>query len=122
MMREAGGGSIINFGSITAHVRVPNLTGYIAAKAGIEGMTRAQATEYGKDEIRVNCIIPGWILTEKQLADHATPEALDKLLTQDQRLPHKLYSDDIARMVLWLGADDSRSCTGHLWVVDGGWW
>lgn len=122
MMREAGGGSIINFGSITAHVRVPNLAGYVAAKAGIEGMTRAQATEYGKWEIRVNCIIPGWILTEKQLTDHATPEALEKLLTEDQKLPHKLYPDDIARMVLWLGADDSRSCTGHLWVVDGGWW
>jgi D-xylose 1-dehydrogenase len=122
MMRDAGGGSIINFGSITAHVRVANLTGYIAAKAGIEGLTRAQATEYGKWEIRVNCIIPGWILTEKQLTEHATPEALDKLITSDQKLPHKLYPDDIARMVLWLGAEDSRSCTGHLWVVDGGWW
>jgi NAD(P)-dependent dehydrogenase (short-subunit alcohol dehydrogenase family) len=122
MMREAGGGSIINFGSITAHVDVPNLTGYVTAKAGIEGLTRAQAKEYGRWEIRVNCIIPGWILTEKQLTEHATPEALDKLLNEDQKLPHRLYGEDVARMMLWLAADDSRSCTGHEYVVDGGWW
>jgi NAD(P)-dependent dehydrogenase (short-subunit alcohol dehydrogenase family) len=121
MMREAGGGSIINLGSITAHVDFPNLTGYVAAKAGIEGLTRVQAREYGKWNIRVNCLVPGWIMTEKQLAERLTPEDEQELTTRHQKLPHKLYPDDVARMMLWLAADDSRSCTGQLWVIDGGW-
>jgi NAD(P)-dependent dehydrogenase (short-subunit alcohol dehydrogenase family) len=121
MMREAGGGSIINMGSITAHLDFPNLTGYIASKAGIEGLTRTQGREYGKWNIRVNCIIPGWILTEKQLQVVAKPGDIEKLVEQDQKIPNKLYGEDIARMVLWLAADDSRNCTGQKWVVDGGW-
>ena len=121
MMREAGGGSIINMGSITAHLDFPNLTGYIASKAGIEGLTRTQGREYGKWNIRVNCIIPGWILTEKQLEVVAKPGDIERLITQDQKIPNKLYGEDIARMVLWLAADDSRNCTGQKWVVDGGW-
>ena len=121
MMRDAGGGSIINMGSITAHLDFPNLTGYIASKAGIEGLTRTQGREYGKWNIRVNCIIPGWILTEKQLEVVAKPGDIDRLLSQDQKIPNKLFGEDIARMVLWLAADDSRNCTGQKWVVDGGW-
>ncbi|SDS13632.1 SDR family NAD(P)-dependent oxidoreductase [Microlunatus soli] len=121
MMREAGGGSIINMGSITAHLDFPNLTGYIASKAGIEGLTRTQGREYGKWNIRVNCIIPGWILTEKQLEVVAKPGDIERLTEQSQKIPNKLYGEDIARMVLWLAADDSRNCTGQKWVVDGGW-
>jgi NAD(P)-dependent dehydrogenase (short-subunit alcohol dehydrogenase family) len=121
MMRDAGGGSIINMGSITAHLDFPDLTGYIAAKAGIEGLTRAQGREYGKWNVRVNCIIPGWILTEKQLQVVAKPGDIERLLEHDQKIPNKLYGEDIARMVLWLAADDSRNCTGQKWVVDGGW-
>ena len=67
MMRDAGGGSIINLGSISAHIDLMDLPGYITAKAGIEGLTRTLAREYGPWHIRVNCIIPGWIMTEKQL-------------------------------------------------------
>lgn len=121
MMREAGGGSIINMGSITAHLDFPNLTGYIASKAGIEGLTRTQGREYGKWNIRVNCIIPGWILTEKQLEVIAKPGDIERLTEKDQKIPNKLYGEDIARMMLWLAADDSRNCTGQKWVVDGGW-
>ncbi|QDP97669.1 SDR family oxidoreductase [Microlunatus elymi] len=121
MMRGAGGGSIINMGSITAHLDFPNLTGYVASKAGIEGLTRTQGREYGKWNIRVNCIIPGWILTEKQLEVVAQPGDIEKLISEDQKIPNKLYGEDIARMVLWLAADDSRNCTGQKWVVDGGW-
>ncbi len=121
MMREAGGGSIINMGSITAHLDFPNLTGYVASKAGIEGLTRTQGREYGKWNIRVNCVIPGWILTEKQLQVVAKPGDIERLVEHDQKIPRKLYGDDIARMVLWLAADDSRNCTGQKWVVDGGW-
>jgi NAD(P)-dependent dehydrogenase (short-subunit alcohol dehydrogenase family) len=120
MMRRAGGGSIINVGSISAHIDLTDLPVYITAKAGIEGLTRTLARELGGHRIRVNCVIPGWVMTERQLALWVTPEA-EALIARQQCLPHKLYPEDIARMVLWLAADDSRSCTGQRWIVDGGW-
>jgi D-xylose 1-dehydrogenase len=119
-MRAAGGGSIICLGSISAHIDLMDLPGYIAAKAGVEGLSRTLAREYGPWHIRVNCIIPGWIMTEKQLTEWVTPEA-EESIARNQCLPDKLYPDDVARMVLWLAADDSRSCTAQKWVVDGGW-
>jgi D-xylose 1-dehydrogenase len=120
MMREAGGGSIINLGSISAHIDLLDLPAYITAKAGIEGLTRTLARELGPFQIRVNCIIPGWIMTEKQLTEWVTPEA-EASIARNQCLPGKLYPDDVARMLLWLAADDSRSCTAQKWIVDGGW-
>jgi NAD(P)-dependent dehydrogenase (short-subunit alcohol dehydrogenase family) len=120
MMRAAGGGSIINLGSISAHIDLLELPAYITAKAGIEGLTRTLARELGPFQIRVNCIIPGWIMTEKQLAEWVTPEA-EASIARNQCLPGKLFPDDVARMVLWLAADDSRSCTAQKWIVDGGW-
>ena len=120
VMRAAGGGSIINLGSISAHIDLLDLPAYITAKAGIEGLTRTLARELGPFRIRVNCIIPGWIMTEKQLAEWVTPEA-EAAIARNQCLPGKLYPDDVARMVLWLAADDSRSCTAQKWIVDGGW-
>ena len=120
MMRDAGGGSIVNLGSISAHIDLMDLPGYITAKAGVEGLTRTLAREYGPWHVRVNCIIPGWIMTEKQLTEWVTPEA-EASIARNQCLPEKLYPDDVARMLLWLAADDSRSCTAQRWVVDGGW-
>jgi NAD(P)-dependent dehydrogenase (short-subunit alcohol dehydrogenase family) len=120
MMRAAGGGSIINLGSISAHIDLLDLPAYITAKAGIEGLTRTLARELGPFQIRVNCIIPGWIMTEKQLAEWVTPEA-EASIARNQCLPDKLFPDDVARMMLWLAADDSRSCTAQKWIVDGGW-
>jgi D-xylose 1-dehydrogenase len=120
MMRAAGGGSIINLGSISAHIDLLELPAYITAKAGIEGLTHTLAREFGPWGIRVNCIIPGWIMTEKQLAQWVTPEA-EASIERNQCLLHKLYPEDVARMLLWLAADDSRSCTAQRWVVDGGW-
>jgi NAD(P)-dependent dehydrogenase (short-subunit alcohol dehydrogenase family) len=120
MMRDAGGGSIINLGSISAHIKFPDLPGYVTAKAGIEGLTRTLAREFGPWYIRVNCIIPGWIMTEKQLTHWVTPEAEERI-TQNQCLPDKVYPDDVARLLLWLAADDSRACTAQMWIVDGGW-
>lgn len=120
MMREAGRGSIINLGSISAHIDLIDLPGYITAKAGIEGLTHTLARELGPYGIRVNCIIPGWIMTDRQLTHWVTPEA-EASIERNQCLPHKLYPEDVARMMLWLAADDSRSCTAQLWVVDGGW-
>jgi NAD(P)-dependent dehydrogenase (short-subunit alcohol dehydrogenase family) len=119
-MRDAGGGSVINLGSISAHIDLMDLPGYITAKAGVEGLTRTLAREYGPWAVRVNCIIPGWIMTEKQLTEWVTPEA-EASIARNQCLPQKLYPDDVARMLLWLAADDSRSCTAQRWIVDGGW-
>jgi NAD(P)-dependent dehydrogenase (short-subunit alcohol dehydrogenase family) len=120
VMREAGGGSIINLGSISAHIDLLDLPAYITAKAGIEGLTHTLAREFGPWGIRVNCIIPGWIMTERQLAEWVTPQA-EAAIERNQCLPHKLYPSDVARMLLWLAADDSRGCTAQRWIVDGGW-
>jgi NAD(P)-dependent dehydrogenase (short-subunit alcohol dehydrogenase family) len=120
MMRAAGGGSVINLGSISAHIDLMDLPVYITAKAGIEGLTRTLARELGPDNIRVNCVLPGWVMTERQLAHWVTPEA-EASIARNQCLPHKLYPDDVARLVLWLAAADSRSCTAQRWIVDGGW-
>ena len=120
MMREAGGGSIINVGSISAHIDLLELPAYITAKAGIEGLTHTLAREFGPWRIRVNCLMPGWVMTERQLTQWVTPEAEDSI-RRSQCLPDKLYPDDVARLLLWLAADDSRSCTAQRWIVDGGW-
>jgi NAD(P)-dependent dehydrogenase (short-subunit alcohol dehydrogenase family) len=120
MMRDAGGGSVINLGSISAHIDLLDLPAYITSKAGIEGLTKTLARELGPHAIRVNCIIPGWIMTQRQLDNWVTPEAAASI-DRNQCLKHRLYPDDVARLLLWLAADDSRSCTGQNWIVDGGW-
>ena len=120
MMREAGGGSIINFGSVSWHAGQGGMPAYTTAKAGVEGLTRGMARDLGPDRIRVNCIIPGWIMTERQLTLWLTPEAEQQLM-HDQSLKDKVYPDDVARLVLWLAADDSRMCSAQNYVIDGGW-
>jgi NAD(P)-dependent dehydrogenase (short-subunit alcohol dehydrogenase family) len=119
-MVASGAGSIINLGSISAHIDLVELVGYITAKAGIEGMTRALARELGPGGVRVNCVIPGWIMTERQLEHVVTPEA-ETHIDESQCLPGRLVPEDVARLVLWLAADDSAMCTAQNWVVDGGW-
>jgi len=119
MMRAAGGGTIINFGSISWHTFSGGMPAYTTAKAAVEGLTKGMARDLGADNIRVNCVIPGWVMTERQINLWLTPEAEENLLRL-QCLKEKLVPDDLARMVLWLAADDSRMCTGQLFVVDGG--
>jgi NAD(P)-dependent dehydrogenase (short-subunit alcohol dehydrogenase family) len=119
-MRVRHGGSIINLGSITWRAGFANVAAYATAKAGIEGLTRSLARDLGSDGIRVNCLIPGWTMTERQLASEVTPEA-EREIDRAQCLPGRVLPADIARMALWLAADDSRMCTGQIWVVDGGW-
>lgn len=114
-------GSIINFGSISWHLKMGGMPAYTSAKAAVEGLTRSFARDLGADGIRVNCLIPGWILTERQKTLWLTPQAEASTLAA-QCLKEMLHPADIARMVLWLAADDSRLCTGQNWVVDGGWW
>jgi NAD(P)-dependent dehydrogenase (short-subunit alcohol dehydrogenase family) len=119
-MRALGGGSIINLGSVAVHIPLTELPAYVAAKAAIEGLTRTLARELGPARIRVNCVVPGWVMTERQLRDWVTPEA-ERLIESSQSLPQKLVPADVARLVLWLAADDSAMCTGQKWVVDAGW-
>jgi NAD(P)-dependent dehydrogenase (short-subunit alcohol dehydrogenase family) len=103
MMRDAGGGSIVMFGSITWLVGDGDCPAYVTSKAAITGMTRALAREFGPERIRVNCMLPGWVMTERQC------------------LPDRLFAPDIARMALFLAADDSRMCSSQNFIVDGGW-
>ena len=119
-MRTLGGGSIINLGSVAAHAPFTGMPSYIAAKAGVEGLTRTLARELGPDRIRVNCVIPGWVMTQRQLRERVTAET-EVILDQSQCLPGRLQPADIARLVLWLAADDSAMCTGQNWVADAGW-
>jgi NAD(P)-dependent dehydrogenase (short-subunit alcohol dehydrogenase family) len=119
MMRAAGSGSIINMGSVSWHIGQGGMPAYTTAKAGIEGLTRGLARDLGPDRIRVNCIIPGWIMTQRQIDLWLTPES-ERELMLSQCLKEKLYPPDIARMALWLAAEDSRMCTSQTWVVDGG--
>ncbi len=120
MMRAAGRGSIVNMGSVSWHVGQGGMPAYTTAKAGIEGLTRGLARDLGPDRIRVNCIIPGWIMTQRQIELWLTPEAEQELM-QSQCLKEKVFPADVARLALWLAAEDSRMCTSQTWVVDAGW-
>jgi NAD(P)-dependent dehydrogenase (short-subunit alcohol dehydrogenase family) len=119
MMRAAGGGSIINFGSISWHAGQGGMPAYTTAKAAVEGLTKGMARDLGGYGIRVNTVIPGWIMTQRQIDLWLTPEAEENLL-RTQCLKTKLVPADVARMVLWLASDDSRMCTSQCWVVDAG--
>jgi NAD(P)-dependent dehydrogenase (short-subunit alcohol dehydrogenase family) len=118
-MRDAGGGSVINFSSVSYHTLTPNLSVYQAAKAATIGMSRGLARDLGPDKIRVNSITPGWIMTQRQIELWLTPEA-EAMQMKLQCLKEKLYPPDIARMALFLGSDDSRLITAQTFVVDGG--
>ena len=119
-MKAQGGGSIINFGSITVMVGDADCPAYVTSKAAIWGMTRALAREFGPERIRVNCMVPGWVMTERQVRLWLN-EAGEKQIKDRQCLPDKVQPSDIARMALFLAADDSRMCTSQQFIVDGGW-
>ena len=119
-MAVAGGGSIINMGSTTWLAGQGGMAGYSAAKSAIVGLTRSLARDLGPMNIRVNSILPGWIMTERQERLWLTPEGEQELMTR-QCLKRKLYPDDIARPVLFLASDDSAACTAQNYIVDGGW-
>ncbi len=120
MMKKAGGGSIINMGSVTWMIGQGGMPGYSAAKAAIMGLTRSLARDLGPFNIRVTSVAPGWIMTERQVRMWLTPESEQELLNR-QCLKRKLDPDDIARVVLFLAADDSSAMTNQTYVVDGGW-
>jgi len=118
-MKKAGGGSIVNFSSISYHTMTANLAVYQAAKAATIGMTRGLARDLGADGIRLNSVTPGWIMTQRQIDLWLTPEAEADLM-KAQVLKEKVYPPDIARMVLFLASDDSRLISAQNFVVDGG--
>jgi D-xylose 1-dehydrogenase len=119
-MEAAGGGAIVNLGSISWLVGQGGMPGYLSAKAAITGLTRALARDLGPKNIRVNTVLPGWTMTERQLALWLTPEA-EKDLMARQCLKRRLMPRDIANMVLFLASDDSAMCTNQSYIVDGGW-
>ena len=118
-MKRAGSGAIINLGSVSWHLALPNLVLYETAKAGIEGMTRALARDLGEFAIRVNCVIPGAVRTARQMALWHTPEEEARILAQ-QCIKSRVEPADISAMVLFLASDDARLCTGHSYWVDAG--
>jgi D-xylose 1-dehydrogenase len=120
MMKAAGGGSIVNMGSVTWMVGQGGMPAYSAAKAAIVGLTRSLARDLGPDNIRVNSIAPGWIMTQRQIDLWLTPEGEQELL-KNQCLKRKLFPEDVARVVLFLAADDSSAITNQTYIVDGGW-
>ena len=118
-MKAAGGGSIINLGSVSWHSSIPELSIYETAKAGIEGMTRALARDLGEANIRVNCVVPGAIRTPRQMKLWHTPEEEAKILAQ-QCLKARVDPVHVTAMVLFLASDDARMCTAHNYWVDAG--
>ncbi len=119
-MKAAGGGAIINLGSVSWHLALPDLTIYQTAKAGIEGMTRALARDLGVFGIRVNCVVPGGVRTPRQIALWHTPDEETRMLGM-QCIKARVEPHDVANMVVFLASDDARMCTGHEYFVDAGW-
>ena len=118
-MIAAGTGTIINFSSITTRLGSADMAAYVAAKGAVSALTKALAREWGPSGIRVNAITPGWIVTERQVALWLTPEAETEWLKQTA-LKDRILPADVARLALFLAADDSRMITGHDFVIDGG--
>lgn len=119
-MRAMGGGVILNTGSISWRGGFGGMPLYMTAKAGIEGLTRALARDLGPDRIRVSCVVPGWVMTEKQLRERVD-EGGRRMIAERQFLPDPVEPRDVAAMATWLASDDARACTAQCFVVDGGW-
>ncbi len=118
-MRAAGGGSIVNFSSVSYMMGNSGYPAYTSANGGITAMSRSLAREFGPDGIRVNSLLPGWVLTEKQLEMWATPEDLAAHL-EKQCLKTHLKPEDISGGTLFLASDASKMMTGQAMVIDGG--
>ena len=118
-MKAAGGGAIINYSSSAWLTGAANLAAYSTAKAGVLGLTKSLARDLGVHNIRVNAVIPGWIMTKRQLDLWLTPEAEQNLMAR-QCLKHKLYPADCARMTLFLASDEASGLTSQSFIVDGG--
>jgi NAD(P)-dependent dehydrogenase (short-subunit alcohol dehydrogenase family) len=120
MMQKLGGGSIVNFGSISWKIASGNLPAYVTAKAAVHGLTRGMARELGQTNIRVNTVLPGWVMTERQLKLWLDAEGQARI-DRSQCLKGRVMPVDLARMVLFLASEDARMCSAQEFTVDGGW-
>jgi NAD(P)-dependent dehydrogenase (short-subunit alcohol dehydrogenase family) len=119
-MQRLGGGSIICLGSTGWMKKNAGYPLYAMAKAAVHGFVNGMARELGRQNIRINALVPGWVITEKQRALWLDAEG-EAEIARVQCMPGYLMADDLARMALFLAADDSRMCTGQDFIVDGGW-
>jgi D-xylose 1-dehydrogenase len=119
-MKKAGRGSIINLSSISWLIPSTGLPIYVTAKAAIVGLTRTLAHELGSDNIRVNCVLPGAILTERQKQLWFTDAYRAEILSS-QALKRMILPEEVARLVLFLASDDSSAITNQSYIIDGGW-
>lgn len=119
-MKARGGGSIVNFGSISWMLKQGGMPVYTTSKAAIQGLTRSLARDLGPFNIRVNTLVPGWVMTDKQLRLWVDDRAKQEI-SRGQCIDRPLMPEHIARMALFLAADDSAMCTAQDFVVDGGW-
>lgn len=119
-MARGGGGSIVNMGSCSWRLGLGGMTAYVTAKAAIEGLTNGLARDLAASRIRVNCVIPGFIKTRRQVDKWLTPE-LETVIMDGQCLQDFIEPEDVARLVMFLASDDSRMCTSGTYTVDAGW-
>ncbi|MGO4504131.1 MULTISPECIES: SDR family NAD(P)-dependent oxidoreductase [unclassified Dyella] len=119
-MRSLGGGSVICLGSTGWMKKNAGYPMYAMAKSAVHGLVNGLARELGRDRIRINVLVPGWVITEKQRRLWLDAEG-EAEIARVQCLPGYLMADDLARAALFLAADDSRMCTGQDFIVDGGW-
>jgi NAD(P)-dependent dehydrogenase (short-subunit alcohol dehydrogenase family) len=119
-MKTNGGGVIVNFGSTSWMAGQGNMAVYTAAKSAVLGLTRSLARDFGPDNIRVNAIAPGWIMTQRQIDKWLTPEGEEELMRR-QCLKRKLVPDEVARFTVFLASEEASACTNQHYVVDGGW-
>ena len=119
-MEKNGGGAIINMGSTSWMIGQGGMPCYTTAKSAIQGLTRGLARDLGPKNIRVNCVVPGWIMTERQVDMWLTPES-EKELMHRQCVKRKLIPEDIARFVLFMASDEAGACSNQSYIVDGGW-
>tara|TARA_B100000965_G_C19571762_1_gene749450 strand:+ start:805 stop:1563 length:759 start_codon:yes stop_codon:yes gene_type:complete len=119
-MEKNGGGAIINMGSTSWMIGQGGMPCYTTAKSAIQGLTRGLARDLGPKNIRVNCVVPGWIMTERQMSMWLTPES-EKELMERQCIKRKLIPEDIAKFVLFMASDEAGACSNQTYIVDGGW-
>jgi D-xylose 1-dehydrogenase len=119
-MAGAGGGAIVNLGSCVWRLAFPGLPAYVTAKAAIEGLTRGLARTLGPRNIRINCVVPGFVRTKRQVERWLTPE-LERIILDGQCLKRFIEPEEVASFVAFLASDDSRSCTNQTFTIDAGW-
>lgn len=119
-MAKRGAGAIINMGSCSWRLGLGELSAYVTAKAAVEGLTNGLARELGADGIRVNCVIPGFIKTDRQVKLWLTPE-LKRTVLDGQCLKELIEPTYVANLIAFLASDDARMCSSGTYTVDGGW-